>query len=181
VTAADRHIAALAGAAVGLAVAEAAIPLPIPGIKPGLANIVTLLVLYRFGWRAAASVVALRIVASALLLGSFLTPTFAMSVAGGLASLAVLALLARLPERWIGPVGVSVLAALAHMSAQLLLVDAWLLPGASLSGLMPFFLSVAAVTGLVNGVVSAGILEYADAMPDTESPGATPPGASATP
>jgi heptaprenyl diphosphate synthase len=56
-TAEDRRIAALASAAVGLAIAEAAIPLPIPGIKPGLANIVTLLVLYRYGWRAAAWVV----------------------------------------------------------------------------------------------------------------------------
>ena len=64
----DRRIAAMAGAAVGLAVAEAAIPLPFPGIKPGLANIVTLLVLYRYGWRAAAWVVGLRIVAGALLL-----------------------------------------------------------------------------------------------------------------
>ncbi len=134
VTAEDRRIAVIASAAVGLAVAEAAIPLPIPGIKPGLANIVTLLVLYRYGWRAAAWVVGLRIVASALLLGTFLTPTFAMSLAGGLASLAVLAMLVRLPRRWFGPVGLSIVAALAHMTAQLLLVDLWLMPGASLAG-----------------------------------------------
>jgi heptaprenyl diphosphate synthase len=163
VTPADRRIAVLAGAAVGLAVAEAAIPLPIPGVKPGLANIVTLLVLYRHGWSAAAWVVGLRVVAGALLLGTFLTPTFAMSLAGGLASLALLAVLIRLPRRWFGPVGLSVLAALAHMSAQLLLVDAWLLPGASLAGLLPLFLSVAWVTGVVNGLVAAGLMEYAEA------------------
>jgi len=151
----------MAGAAVGLAVAEAAIPLPFPGIKPGLANIVTLLVLYRYGWRAAAWVVGLRIVAGALLLGTFLTPTFAMSLTGGVASLMLLALLVHLPRAWVGPVGLSVLAAMAHMGAQLLLVDVWLLPNASLAGLLPLFLSVAWLTGLVNGLVTAALMEYA--------------------
>ena len=43
----DRRIARHAAAAIVLTVAEAAIPLPLPGIKPGLANIVTLVVLAR--------------------------------------------------------------------------------------------------------------------------------------
>lgn len=171
-TAEDRRIAALASAAVGLAIAEAAIPLPIPGIKPGLANIVTLLVLYRYGWRAAAWVVGLRIVASALFLGTFLTPTFVMSLSGGLASLAALALLIRLPRRWFGPVGLSVLAALAHMAAQLALVDLWLLPGVNLMGILPLFLSVAWVTGLVNGLVTARLMEYAETRTTHAEPGA---------
>jgi heptaprenyl diphosphate synthase len=154
----DRRIAALAAAAVGLSVAEAAIPLPLPGLKPGLANIVTLVVLVRFGWRVAAWVTLLRVVASALALGSFLTPTFLMSLTGGIASLLVLAALVRLPGGWVGAVGLSVLAALAHMSAQLLLVDLWLLPGVSLAGLLPVFLAVAWLTGLVNGLVAARLI-----------------------
>jgi heptaprenyl diphosphate synthase len=162
VTADDRRVAALASAAVGLALAEAAIPLPVPGVKPGLANIVTLLVLYRYGWGTAAWVVLLRIVAGALLLGTFLTPTFAMSLCGGLASLAVLGLCMHLPRRVFGPVGLSVLAALAHMAAQLLLVDLWLMPGSSLAGLLPFFLGVAWVTGVVNGLATARLMEYAE-------------------
>lgn len=165
VTPEDRRVAALASAAVGLALAEAALPLPVPGVKPGLANIVTLLVLYRHGWRTAAWVVALRIVAGALLLGTFLTPTFAMSLVGGLASLALLSVGARLPRRVFGPVGLSVLAALAHMTAQLVLVDLWLMPGSSLAGLLPFFLSVAWLTGVVNGLATARLMEYAGTEP----------------
>lgn len=149
----DRRIAALAAAGIGLTLAEAAIPLPIPGIKPGLANIVTLLVLYRYGWRLAAWVSLLRIVAGALFLGTFLTPTFALSLAGGVASLAVLALAARLPRAWFGPVGLSLLAAFGHVGAQLLLVDVWLMPGVSLMGLLPLFLGAAWVTGLINGFI----------------------------
>jgi len=154
----DHRIAALAAAAVGLSVLEAAIPLPIPGLKPGLANIITLAVLYRFGWSAAVWVSLLRIVASALLLGNFLTPTFMMSLTGGIVSLLVLGAATRLPRRWFGPVGLSLLAALGHMGAQLGLVDLWLLPGASLAGVLPLFLAVAWVTGIVNGWVASRLL-----------------------
>ena len=44
-TADDHRVARHAAAAIVLTVAEAAIPLPLPGVKPGLANIVTLVVL----------------------------------------------------------------------------------------------------------------------------------------
>jgi heptaprenyl diphosphate synthase len=160
----DRRIAGLAAAAIGLTLAEAAIPLPIPGIKPGLANIVTLLVLFRFGWRAAAWVAGLRIVAGALALGQFLTPTFLLSLTGGVTSLAVLAVAMHLPPRWFSPVGLSLLAAFAHIGAQLWLVDVWLLPGASILGLMPLFLSAAWLTGLVNGLATTYLLERTSTM-----------------
>lgn len=154
----DRHIAALAAAAVGLTLAEAAIPLPIPGIKPGLANIVTLVVLVRYGWRMAAWVSVLRVVAGALLLGSFLTPTFVLSLSGAVASLAVLAAMRGLHPVVLGPVGLSVLAAFTHVGAQLTVVDLWLMPGIRLIALAPLFLAAAWLTGLVNGLVAAHLL-----------------------
>ena len=155
----DRRVAGLAAAAIGLTLAEAAIPLPIPGIKPGLANIVTLLVLYRYGWRTAAWVAGLRIVAGALALGQFLTPAFVLSLTGGVMSLLVLAVAIRLPPRWFGPVGLSLLAAFAHIGTQLMVVDVWLLPGASILGLLPLFLGAAWVTGLVNGLATTHLLK----------------------
>jgi len=161
----DRRVAALAAAAIGLTLAEAAIPLPLPGVKPGLANIVTLVVLYRYGWRTAAWVAGLRIVAGALALGQFLTPAFVLSLSGGVASLLLLALMIRLPARWFGPIGLSVLAAFAHIAAQLLVVDAWLLPGASILGLLPLFLSAAWITGLVNGFAADHLLHTQESTP----------------
>ena len=50
-TAEDHRIARLAAAAIGLALIDAAIPMPLPGVKPGLSNIVTLIVLARYGLR----------------------------------------------------------------------------------------------------------------------------------
>jgi heptaprenyl diphosphate synthase len=165
----DRRVAALAAAAIGLTLAEAAIPLPIPGVKPGLANIVTLVVLYRYGWRTAAWVAGLRIVAGALALGQFLTPAFVLSLSGGSASLLLLALASRLPARWFGPVGLSMMAAFAHIGAQLFMVNAWLLPGASILGLMPLFLSAAWITGLVNGLAAAHLLTDQPTIPRPDS------------
>lgn len=159
ISAEDRRIAGLAAAAVGLTLAEAAIPLPLPGVKPGLANIVTLIVLYQFGWRAAVWVSLLRIVAGALALGTFLTPTFVMSLAGGLASLVMLGLAVHLPRRLFGPVGLSVLAAFAHIGAQLGVVGVWLMPGVNLLPLLSVFLGAAWLSGLVNGLVVAGLLK----------------------
>ena len=72
----DHRIAQLAAAAIGLALIDAAIPLPLPGVKPGLSNIVTLIVLARYGWAAAVWVSALRVMAGGLLLGQFLSPDF---------------------------------------------------------------------------------------------------------
>jgi heptaprenyl diphosphate synthase len=155
----DRRVAGLAAAAIGLTLAEAAIPLPIPGIKPGLANIVTLVVLYHYGWRTAAWVAGLRIVAGALALGQFLTPAFVLSLSGGVMSLAVLAAAMHLPRCWFGPVALSLLAAFAHIGAQLLVVDVWLLPGASILGLLPLFLGAAWLTGLANGLATAHLLK----------------------
>jgi heptaprenyl diphosphate synthase len=155
----DRRVAGLAAAAIGLTLAEAAIPLPIPGIKPGLANIVTLLVLYRYGWRTAAWVAGLRIVAGALALGQFLTPAFVLSLTGGAMSLLVLAIAIRLPSTWVGPVGLSLLAAFAHIGTQLMVVDVWLLPGASILGLLPIFLGAAWITGLANGLATVHLLK----------------------
>lgn len=81
VTAEDRRIARLAAAAIALLkLADAAIPMPLPGVKPGLANIVTLIVLARHGWGAAAWVSGLRVLVGALLLGQLFTPGFFLSL-----------------------------------------------------------------------------------------------------
>ena len=80
-TADDYRIARYAAAAIALTVAEAALPSPLPGIKPGLANIIVLVVLARYGWRDAAWVSLLRVVAGSLVIGQFLAPGFFLALA----------------------------------------------------------------------------------------------------
>ncbi len=157
-TAADHHVARMAALALGLSVLEAAIPSPLPGVKPGLANIVTLIVLARYGWRAAAWVSLLRVLAGGLLMGNFLAPGFFLSLSGALCSLAALAASQHLPQRWFGPVTHSIFAAFAHIAGQLLLVYFWLIPHIGLFYLVPIFAAAALLFGTVNGLIAAHYL-----------------------
>lgn len=161
-TADDHRIARLAAAAIGLALVDAAIPLPLPGVKPGLANIVTLLVLYRYGFGTAAWVTGLRVFAGSLLLGHFLAPGFFLGLAGASFSLLMLAAAQHLPQRWFGPVSLSVLAAFAHIGGQLLLARAWLIPHDGVFLLAPVFLAAALFFGIINGLIVARLLGEAD-------------------
>jgi heptaprenyl diphosphate synthase len=154
----DHRIARHAAAAIVLTVAEAAIPLPLPGVKPGLGNIITLVVLARWGWRDAAWVALLRVLVGSLLLGQFLAPGFFLSLAGALLSLAVLGLASRLPRRWFGPVSHSILAAFAHIGGQLIVARLWLVPHDGVFFLVPVFALASTVFGLVNGLVAAKLL-----------------------
>lgn len=160
-TAEDHHIARMAALALGLSVLEAAIPSPLPGVKPGLANIVTLIVLARYGWRAAAWVTLLRVLAGGLLLGNFLAPGFFLSLGGAVCSLVVLAASQHLPQRWFGPVSHSVFAAFAHIAGQLLVVFLWLIPHVGLAYLVPVFAAAALLFGTVNGLIAAHFLNPA--------------------
>ena len=153
----DRRIAKFAALAIGFSLIDATIPSPIPGVKPGLANIVTLVVLIQLGFKVAMQVTLLRIVASSLLFGGFLSPGFLMSLAGGMCSLLALWLIYRVPA--LGVIGCSILAAFAHIIGQLLLARLWLIPHAGIWFLLPIFLSAALVFGLVNGVIAAKVLQ----------------------
>lgn len=154
ITPADRQVAALASAAIGLSLLDATIPTPLPGVKPGLANIVTLLVLERFGWKTAAWVTFLRIMAVSLVLGQFLTPGFFLASAGSCASLLILALARHLPRRYFGLPTWSLLAAFAHIAGQITLARLWLIPHDGLYHLVPFFVLAAWITGTLNGLIA---------------------------
>lgn len=158
-TADDRRIARYAAAAIALSVVEAAIPMPLPGVKPGLANIIILVVLARYGWRDAVWVSLLRVVAGSLLIGQFLAPGFFLSLAGALASLAALGLALHLPARLFGPVSQSLVAAFAHIAGQLVVARLWLVPHDGLFYLLPFFALAALLFGLANGLAAAKLLE----------------------
>ena len=158
ITPEDQRLARLAALAVALMALDAALPSPLPGVKPGFANIVTLLVLRRYGFATAAWVTGLRVVAGSLLFGSFLTPGFVLSASGALSSLSLLWLLRALPGRWFGMVSLSVLAAFAHTAAQLSVVALWWMPSVSLWPLVPVFAAAAWLGGLVNGLVTERLL-----------------------
>jgi heptaprenyl diphosphate synthase len=154
----DHRIAWLAALAITIHIAESALPSPIPGAKPGLANIITIVCLMHYGWRTAAWVAMLRVVVGSLLIGTFLSPTFAMSLAGAVASLVVLGLASRLPGAGFGAIGYSLLAAMAHMAAQFF--TAWLLfiPHEGLLRLLPILMTMAVFFGGASGIIAHQVM-----------------------
>lgn len=154
----DKQIARWTVLAIGLHMVEAAFPSPLPGVKPGVANIVVLYVLQRYGFASAVWVSLLRVFASSLLLGHFLSPTFFLSLAGALASLVMLGLAKALPRRYFSVVSHSILAAIAHVLGQICVVFFWLIPTAKVFVLLPPLLLMAIIFGLVNGVIVNGLI-----------------------
>ena len=110
--------AILAALAMILSYVEAMVPMPvpIPGIKLGLANLVILLAIYRLGFKYALAINCIRIFVTGLLFtGAF---GILYSLAGGLLSLLVMYLLYR--TGIFSMVGVSMAGGVAHNLGQLL-------------------------------------------------------------
>lgn len=128
---------------------ESLTPLP-AGVKLGLANIVTLFLLYRRRTVEAITVAFLRIVLSALLFGS--PVSFFYSLLGGALSLSVTLLLLRLSI--FSPIGVSIGGAVFHNLGQL--AAAILLLGQNLILYLPILLFCGTVAGTLIGIL-AGI------------------------
>lgn len=150
----DHRIAWLAALAIAIHMLETALPSPLPGVKPGLANVITIVVLIQFGWRSAAWVSLLRVLCGGLLLGTFLSPTFFMSLSGALSSVLILWFAVRLPGTGFGPVGFSICAALAHMTGQFLMAYALFIPHPGLWKLLPPLLTVALLFGGLSGILA---------------------------
>ena len=110
--------AILAALAMILSYVEAMVPMPvpIPGIKLGLANLVIILAIYRLGFKYALAINCIRIFVTGLLF----TGVFGIlySLAGGLLSLLVMYLLYR--TEIFSMVGVSMAGGVAHNLGQLL-------------------------------------------------------------
>ena len=154
----DHHIAKLTALAISLHVLEAVFPSPLPGVKPGIANIVTLYVLTQYGFATAAWVSLLRVFASSLLLGHFLSPTFVLSLSGSVFSLATLFFAQYLPKRYFSVITLSVLAAFAHITGQLFVVRIWLIPHAGVAYLIPVFALAALFFGVINGLITHKVI-----------------------
>lgn len=147
--------------ALALSVAENQLPLtmaiPIPGIKMGLANIVTVFALYALGPAQAVLILLARCTLGALFAGNMNALLF--SLMGGLAAMGVMILLSRV--RALSVYGVSVGGAAAHNCGQ---VAAAVLTLGNTAPLyyLPVLLGVSLFTGAFTGLVAACLFRALD-------------------
>lgn len=151
--------AVLTAFALVLSLVERALPLeavvPLPGVKLGLANTVTLYAVYRLGGRGALAITLCRVFLLFLLSGS-VTALF-MSLCGALLSLAGMLGLHRLFPRGLSVLGVSVAGAALHGAGQIACAMA-LTATPSVLYYLPMLLLSAVPCGLLTGVCAEGLL-----------------------
>jgi len=158
----DHLIAWLAALAIAIHIIESVLPSPLPGVKPGLANVITIAVFILYGWRTAVWVSMLRVLVGSILIGTFLSPTFMLSFSGAVASLIVLWLASRLPGEGLGPIGLCLLAAMAHMFGQFYIAYLLFIPHDGLFKLLPLLMTAAVVFGIISGIIVRSMLRHLD-------------------
>ncbi|MDA8077707.1 MAG: Gx transporter family protein [Nitrospiraceae bacterium] len=157
----DKHrIAVLSAYALSLHGFEGLLPTPIPWLRLGLANIITLVALMLYGFRTAMTVTLIRVVLASIFTGTFLGPSFMLSLGGGVSSAAAMGIAWAVSRSFFGPVGLSLIGALFHNAAQLAL--AYLIFIQRFEAIMiisPVIILIGAVTGLMNGIVGGLLIK----------------------
>jgi len=156
-----RKIALLVSCATILQILESLFPHPIPGIRLGLANMITLVALVDLGFRAALEIALMRTLISSFILGTFLSPPFILSFGAALSSTLVMGILYRLTtvrgRAFMSLVGISMIGAMAHNLAQIGLAYLLIIHHRSIFYLVPLLGISAVLTGLITGLVASQV------------------------
>jgi heptaprenyl diphosphate synthase len=151
-------IAMLTALALIIFIIEAQLPplAPIPGIKMGLANVITMVALVWFGKKEAFAVLMLRIILGSIFAGQMMS--FMYSLSGGILCFLVMSIAVKIfksNQLWI----VSVLGALAHNAGQIavaiLVTRTW-----QIVGYFPILAVSAVITGAFTGFAAGFVVNH---------------------
>lgn len=160
----------LTGFGLALFLFESLIPRPLPWIKPGLANIATIVALYTLGGAAAWIVGMLRCVLGSLIGGTMMNPAFWLSLCGSAASVAAMMIVHRFGKKSFSIIGVGMAGAFAHMLGQAAVVGVLVVGDMRILILLPSMLLSALLTGLIVGYASHLIIARIAPPFDTQTP-----------
>ncbi len=153
------HMAALYGMLIALAFVlsfvESLIPisLGIPGVKLGLANLVTVVGLYTVGTTGTIVVSLLRIVLTGFTFGNLFAILY--SLAGWGLSIVIMILCKK--KKWFGTSGISILGGIGHNIGQIT-VAAFVVKQAGVFFYLPMLLIAGTAAGLVIGILGSMII-----------------------
>lgn len=158
-------LALLTAIALTIFLIEAQIPpiVPIPGVKIGLANIVTVFAVFLLGAKDGAKVLACRIFLGAVFAGNFSTIFY--SAAGGLCAIAITIVLRYvLTKRQIWVAGV--LGAIGHSIGQMAMAIA-ITQTPSLAIYLPVMIVISILTGFFTGLCAQLLLNRGESLWNT--------------
>lgn len=137
---------------------ESALPplLPIPGIKLGLANVITLILLMFFKPSEVFLVLLVRILLGSIFGGQMMS--FFYSLCGGIFCFCVMSLLTRILKKKYLPL-ISIGGAIAHNLGQLLVAYV-VMDSAGVFAYLPVLMISGVITGLFTGLIAAAVCRY---------------------
>ncbi|HDQ46065.1 MAG TPA: Gx transporter family protein [bacterium] len=147
------EIAVMTALAAILFSVESLIPTPVPWLRLGLANVVSLLALYWWGLREALLIAVLRVLIAGLFTGRLMQPVFVMSMGGSLSAVLGMWLMIRFAKHHFSLIGVSIWGALCKNTAQLAIVSWLYISRFHLIFLLPGILFVSLASGLIIGAL----------------------------
>ena len=136
------------------------LPVPVPGIKLGLANSVLLYALYMLGVKRATVLMLLKALMSWLIYMNMNAMFY--SLAGGVFSLAAMVLISRV--KGVSIIGVSALGAVFFNIGQILVAVAILNTPQLIVTYLPVLMVSGVVTGVLTGVVAQMVMKHLKAM-----------------
>jgi heptaprenyl diphosphate synthase len=141
---------------------EAQIPVLFPGIKLGLANIISLAALILLGWKDALLIMLLRTLLGSMFGGSM--SAFMFSIAGGLLSNIVMIILYRYFKNSMSLWTISICGAIFHNIGQLL-VASFVVQDLRIYIYLPVLLLSAVITGCFIGLSAKFLTAHLDKIP----------------
>ena len=126
----------------------------IPGVKLGLANLIIVIALYRMKLSEAYLLSIVRVLLAGFIFGNYFSIIY--SLAGGLLSLTVMALLRK--KGGFSVIGVSIAGGVFHNIGQLIIASV-IVETFSVIYYVPVLLIAGLVTGLLIGIASDGMLK----------------------
>jgi heptaprenyl diphosphate synthase len=135
-------------------------PIPLPGAKLGLANIVTLITLLLFGLKEGLFVALTRVVLGSMIGGTFSGPAFIISLSASLVSTVVMYGFLKLKNVF-SVISVSIVGAISHNITQLLVVSV-LIGTFNIYFYLPFLLIIALPLGIVTGYMAQLMQRFLD-------------------
>jgi len=153
-------ISLLVSVAIGLSYFERFIPLPwnIPGMKLGLANIVTLFAIHYFSAKEVSLLVIVRVVLVSVIVGSGMS--FFYSLAGGILSMCGMLLLFRYTRKFVSIHGISIAGAVLHNIGQLAVLAVITKRLTIALSYAPLLILVGVPTGIFVGVSAKFFLQH---------------------
>ena len=152
------HLAFFTAFAIAIYVIESFIPKPFPFMKLGLANMIALVLLVSNNIKYAFIIIIGKTVVGGFFSGLFLSPTTLLSLGGSLCSFVVMTVFIKSKVRF-SIIGISILGAVTHNLAQIVVVRSLLIKENTIFYLTPLLIFMGIVTGIIIGYIAKLFLD----------------------